>query len=114
MNIQYWIRNVHKPLIMILLIAGLSWLYSCRDEYYYDDEEPEWLGESIYDYLKQEGVYTYYVRLIDDTEYTATLAKTGSKTLFVVKDEDFEAFLRDNPWGVSSYEELSQTQKNLS
>lgn len=96
----------------LVLLLGL-WFVSCNDEYYYDEVEPEWLGESIYDYLDQDGNYTYYVRLIDDTGYKATLEKTGSKTLFVVKDEVFEAFLRDNQWGVSTYDELSQTQKNL-
>jgi len=83
------------------------------DDYYYDDREPEWLGASIYDYLKENGNYTNFVKLIDDVNYTAVLEKTGSKTLFVADDEAFGRFYNNNPWGVSGYEGLSLAQKKL-
>ena len=38
----------------VFLLAGIFWSTSCRDEYIYDNEEPEWLGASIYDYLKEQ------------------------------------------------------------
>lgn len=86
-------------------------LMSCKDEYIYDDTAPENLGESIYDYLKDEGHFTYFVRLIDDLEYSEVLAKTGSKTLFPADDESFERFLQNNEWGVARYEDLTVSQK---
>ena len=86
---------------------------SCREDYYLDEKEPTWLGESIYEFLDEEGTYTYFVRLINDLDYTEVLSKTGSKTLFVVDDATFEAFFANNAWGVSSYDELSDSHKKL-
>ncbi|MBQ8423458.1 MAG: fasciclin domain-containing protein [Coprobacter sp.] len=86
-------------------------LSSCKDDYEYDDKEPDNLGASIYDYLQENGEFTYFVRLIDDLEYRETLSKTGSKTLFPAKDEAFARFFESNPYGVSNYDELSPAQK---
>jgi uncharacterized surface protein with fasciclin (FAS1) repeats len=87
-------------------------MISCEDEYVYDDKEPEWLGASIYDYLKEDGNYTYYVKLIEDAEYTSILSKTGSKTLFVTNDDAFERFFDDNIWNVLGYDDFTDAQKN--
>lgn len=99
----------------LLLPAMVSCLLytSCREDYYLDEEEPTWLGESIYDFLKEKGTYNYFVRLIDDLDYTEVLSMTGSKTLFVVDDATFDAFFADNEWGVSSYEQLSESHKKM-
>lgn len=75
------------------------------------EQEPEWLGASIYDYLKNDGHFNTYVRLIQDLNYTEVLSKTGSKTLFVANDSAFNEFYKNNEWGVSSYEQLSLAQK---
>ena len=99
-------------LLVIVLIGGL-WLISCKDEYAHYDVEPEWLGESIYDYLKTNGDFSHYAQLIDDVGYTAILSQTGSKTLFAADDEAFERFFQDNPWGVTGYNGLSLAQKKL-
>jgi uncharacterized surface protein with fasciclin (FAS1) repeats len=89
-------------------------MVSCKDEYLYDNKEPEWLGASIYDYLKSNENYTYYTRLIEDVEdYKEVLSKTGSKTLFVADDKAFEEFFKNNRWNVSSYNNLNLTQKKL-
>ncbi|MBN2698749.1 MAG: fasciclin domain-containing protein [Bacteroidales bacterium] len=96
-----------------ILLAGSVWLVSCNDEYAHYDIEPEWLGASIYDYLKTEGTYSYFSRLIDDVGYTEILSQTGSKTLFVADDAAFERFFQDNHWGVTSYDNLSMAQKKL-
>ncbi len=96
---------------MVTLFAGLALFASCidnEDEYV---EEPTWLGASIYDYLKSNGNFTYYVRLIEDLDYKEVLSLTGSKTLFVAKDSSFNEFFKNNAWNVSSYEELSLDQK---
>jgi uncharacterized surface protein with fasciclin (FAS1) repeats len=77
------------------------------------DEEPEWLNDNIYDFLKKEGRFTNYVRMIDAVEdengskYSEILQKTGSKTLFVATDEAFNAFYAGNPYGIHRFEDFS-------
>ncbi len=109
-----WFRTSQKRYLLItcILISSALWMVSCKDDYMYDDTEPEWLGASIYDYLKEDGNYTYYVKLIEDAKYTSVLAKTGSKTLFVANDAAFERFFNDNSLGVSGYDDLTADQKN--
>ncbi len=116
---QTMIKRIRKQLSLYLatamiLLTGMLITISCKDEYPYDDSEPEWLGASIYDYLKSHENYSYYVRLIDEVEdYKSVLSKTGSKTLFVADDAAFNEFFKSNPWNVSSYEDLDITQKKL-
>ena len=94
------------------VVAAMLLTTSCREDYFLDEEEPGWLGASIYDYLKSQGDYKYYVKLIDELKYDEILAKTGSKTLFVVNDATFEDFFNsENAWNVSSYEQLTYDQK---
>ena len=81
---------------MLPVVATMLLATSCREDYYLDEEEPTWLGESIYDFLNEDGKYTYFVRLIEDLDYAEVLAKTGSKTLFVVDDATFDAFFKSN------------------
>ena len=97
--------------LLMPMLVSVMLCVSCREDYFYDEQEPEWLGESIYDFLVEEGKYTNFIRLIEDLNYKDVLQRTGSKTLFVVDDTTFAAFLRNNEWGVSSYQELSQMQK---
>jgi len=78
-----------------------------------DDKEPDWLGESIYDYLASKDNFTNFVRIIEDLKYKDVLSKTGSKTLFVADDAAFDRFYQHNNWGVSRYEDLTLAQKNL-
>ena len=112
MNIKQKIQWKQMLIIGVVIISS-CFVVSCKDDYYYDDREPEWLGASIYDYLNEDGSYTYFVKLIDDVGYTPVLQRTGSKTLFVAKDDAFERFFQDNIWGVSSYDKLSLSQKKL-
>lgn len=96
-----------------LLLGAMApaMLTACKDDYFYDDKAPDNLGESIYVYLKDNGNFTYYTRLIDDLEYDEVLSRTGSKTVFAADDESFERFFQKNPFGVRSYEELTLAQK---
>ena len=98
-------------LLMPMLVSAVLCFTSCREDYILDEQEPDWLGESIYDFLAGEGKYSYYVRLIEDLNYKDVLQRTGSKTLFVVDDATFETFFQDNPWKVGSYEQLDSVQK---
>ena len=103
---------------VVLLLFSMVWtsvcLVSCKDEYDYDDKEPDFSGAgftSIYDFMKEDGNFTYFLKLIDDYGYTEVLSRTGSKTLFPARDEAFERFFQNNLYGVKSYEELTHAQK---
>ncbi|MBN1186201.1 MAG: fasciclin domain-containing protein [Bacteroidales bacterium] len=113
MNKGFWKQCLRLVLAVSLQLIVCFGFVSCKEEYYYDDKEPEWLGASIYDYLKANGNYTYYTQLIEDVDYTSVLAKTGSKTLFVANDEAFERFFKNNTWGITSYNDFSLGQKKL-
>ena len=98
-----------------LVCLGLA---SCSQDYVVDEETlPPGLGESIYGELKNpkslDGTFNTYIRLIDDLGYTEVLGKTGSKTIFPANDAAFEEFFRDgnNRFGVTSYDQLTQSQK---
>ncbi len=93
-------------------------LVSCKKDYIVPEGElPSWLGESIYKELQQssnlEGTFTTYCNLIDDLGYKEVLSKTGSKTIFPANDEAFARFFAggNNKFGVSSYAELTRSQK---
>ena len=98
-----------------LLCLGLG---SCSKDYVVPEGElPSWLGESIYKELQQssqlDGTFSTYCRLIDDLGYKEVLSKTGSKTIFPANDEAFARFFAggNNKFGVSSYEQLTHSQK---
>ena len=87
-------RKVFLGLSLAVICGGF---FSCHDRYDLDEEGnfPSWLGESIYDQLKNpnpevlSGTFNNYVRLIDDLGFAETLGKTGSKTVFPANDEAF-------------------------
>jgi hypothetical protein len=95
---------------MALLAVGA--LQSCDKDILVG--QPEWLGNSIYERL-QEGIdgdsFNYTLRLIDDLGQKEVLSQTGSKTLFVASDEDYDKWFASNSMGVHSYDELSIAQK---
>lgn len=74
----------------------LPLLNSCKDEYIYDNETPDWLGDNIYSYLESSGNYTSYLALVQDLGYEETLRRTGSKTMFPATDETFADYFREN------------------
>lgn len=94
--------------LLLLCVAAQS----CKDEYFYDDVEPDWLGASIYNYLEEQGNFTLFLKVIDDLDYAEVLSKTGSKTLFAANDEAFLKGIKD-AWGLSSYDQLSPAQKKI-
>lgn len=111
MKNAFWKQIIRSTLFIPLVIFGTVLTNSCKDDFYYDDGEPEWLGASIYDHLQSLKTYTTYIQLIDDVGYTEVLSKTGSKTLFVADDEAFNRFYQRNAWGVTGYNQLSLAQK---
>lgn len=103
--------HLNRWWLLVPVLVSAIMCVSCREDYYYDEREPEWLGESIFDYLVEQQKYTTYVKLIQEMGYQDVLEKTGSKTLFVVDDETFDEFFQDNRWGVESYADLTVQQK---
>jgi uncharacterized surface protein with fasciclin (FAS1) repeats len=111
---NYFKKSFYRPdKLLILLVLGLTILASCTSDYYYDKKAPTWLGASIYDYLKSDGHFTNYVKLIDDLGYTEVLRLTGSKTLFVANDSAFVEFYKSNDWNVKGYSSFTLAQKKM-
>lgn len=93
------------------MMAAFGLLSSCDNK---DLEgQPEWLGNSIYERLQEDGHFTTTLHLIDDLNYAQVLKQTGSKTLFVTDDDAFNKWFQNNLWGVHSYGQLSTAQKKL-
>lgn len=109
--------NLNRKRIIVLSLFCVSLcslcFTSCKDEYFYDEREPDFLRGNIYDYLDESGEFTYFVRLINDLNYKDVLQKTGSKTLFPAKDEAFKRFFETNTDGIRSYDMLSPAMKRL-
>lgn len=82
-----------------------------------EEEKPEWLGESLYDELKNpkslQGTFGTYLRLVEDMDYAKVLSTTGSMTIFPANDEAFATFFANgnNQFGKSNYEELTTSEK---
>ena len=74
-------------LIACGLLMGVWSLQSCKDEDLILTGQPEWLGNSIYERLQEDGNYTITLRLIDDLNQKEVFSHTGSKTLFAANDE---------------------------
>ena len=94
-----------------LMMAGAMLITSCKDGVL--TGQPEWLGNSIYERLQEEGNYQTVMKLIDDLGQHDVLAHTGSKTLFAADDSAYGVWFRNNSWGVKSYGDLSLAQKKL-
>ena len=95
------------------LLMGVWSMQSCKDDDTLLTGQPDWLGNSIYEQLSNDGNYTTVLRLIDDLGQHEVLSHTGSKTLFAANDSAYNAWFGHNDWGVSRYEQLSTAQKKL-
>ncbi len=104
--------KVGKYISMACLLFVCATVQSCRDEYYYDDREPDFLGASIYEYLEEKGEFTLFMKVIEDLNYKEVLSKTGSKTLFVANDSAFLKGIKEE-WGIESYEQLTPAHKRI-
>ncbi len=104
----------NRLLVGSAMVVASFGVFSCSDKYDLDSDsaQPQNLN-SVYGYLEGQGNYTTYLRLINDLGQAEVLRQTGSSTLFAADDEAFARFFADNPWKVTSYENLSFAQKNL-
>lgn len=118
MNYRFF--DLSKKALIVVCLALVGGVFSsCTDDYDLDDKDnyPSWLGNSIYDELKNPnpdvltGTFTNYLRLIDDLGMAEDLAKTGSLTVFPANDEAFARFYANNKWGVTKYEDLTLAMK---
>ncbi len=104
--------KVGKYISMACLLFVCATVQSCRDEYFYDNREPDFLGASIYEYLEEKGEFTLFMKVIEDLDYKEVLSKTGSKTLFVADDEAFLRGIKEE-WGFDSYSQLTPAHKRI-
>ena len=108
------VRQGRKMAVVVCgLLMGAWSLQSCKDEDILLTGQPDWLGNSIYERLQEDGNYTTLLRLVDDLGQTEVLRHTGSKTLFAANDSAFQQWYGNNSWGVGRYEQLSLSQKKL-
>jgi uncharacterized surface protein with fasciclin (FAS1) repeats len=112
-------KTTLKNIFCVLLFSVFALFYSaCQDDYYYNDKEPDktLVGNSIYDWLSDDGHFTNYLRIVESVQdagvnYTEVLKTTGTKTVFVADDAAFEAFFADNPYGIRKFEDFTTAQK---
>ena len=93
--------------VLILFFVLLLFSYSCEQEritYYENKNNTE---ESIYQILKKDGRFTYYIKALDLTEFAALLDNTGSFTAFPPTDDAFTAYLSERS---KSFESLSKEE----
>ena len=108
-----------KLICFSLFCVGLLTACVDKNEEVDADSMPSWLHGSIYETLQNpqsnglEGTFSYYLKLADDLNYKETLSRTGSKTVFPANDSAFVRFFQNNKWGVTSYDQLTQSQKKL-
>ena len=108
------VRQGRKVAIAVCgLLMGAWSLQSCKDDDILLTGQPDWLGNSIYERLQEDGSYSTLLRLVDDLGQTEVLRHTGSKTLFAANDSAFQQWFGHNSWGISRYEQLSAAQKKL-
>ncbi|MDL2222616.1 fasciclin domain-containing protein [Bacteroidales bacterium OttesenSCG-928-M11] len=113
-------KTIRCVLFMFLFALSGFYFVSCEDPYIYNNEEPKWLGSSIYDHLNEskDRTYTYFLDIINSVEddgikYSDVLKRTGSKTLFVADDAAFEAFFKDNEYGITKFSDFSASMKRM-
>jgi uncharacterized surface protein with fasciclin (FAS1) repeats len=112
------LKRIIKCILGAYLLGLSAFFPSCSDwidDYEMNDHEPDYLKASIYDYLKNDGNFTYFTRIIDMVEedgikYSEVLGRTGSKTLFVANDDAFREFFQNNEYGIRRFEDFSVTQ----
>lgn len=111
MNKKHY-SKVGKYISMACLLFVCAMVQSCRDEYFFDDTAPDFVGPSIYDYLDGQGNFTYFLKVVDDLDYDEVLDRTGSKTLFVADDVAFMKGIKEE-WGFDEYSQLTPAHKRI-
>lgn len=111
MKCKHLTFGITRSAFAIGLVVGALSLQSCKDDLL--TGQPSWLGNSIYEELKNQGNYQYTLRLIDDLGLTEKMSHTGSLTIFVADDATYDNWFKNNKWSVRSYDKLSTAQKKL-
>ncbi len=106
-------KKAWRGLTAAAVLSACLMNFTACSKYDLDEVDPEGWGGSIYAYLQEQNSYTTTIRLIDDLGMSEVLAKTGSKTLFVANDDAYNRFFASNKWGVTSYDQLSTSQKKM-
>jgi len=111
-------QNAMKKISLYVFLFFCTSLFfvACEDPYPYNDREPDYLGESIYDYLEQNGNFKYYLQIVNSvqdagTNYAEVLKRTGTKTIFVADDKAYDAFFSSNSLGIRNFDDFTDAQK---
>ena len=113
------VRHSRQVAFALCGLLMIDWSFqSCKDDDAILTGQPDWLGNSIYDRLKEDPdgqQYTTLLRLIDDLGQAEVLRHTGSKTIFAADDDAFNRWFNNgnNKWGVKNYEALTKAQKSM-
>lgn len=111
------VRHSRQAALALCGLLMSTWsLQSCKDDDDILTGQPSWLGNSIYEQLKEDPdgqSYTTLLRLVDDLGQAEVLRHTGSKTIFAADDEAFQRWFNNNQWKVRSYEALTKAQKTM-
>lgn len=110
---QFVRQGRRVALVTCGLLMSVWALTSCKDDDILLTGQPDWLGNSIYERLQEEGNYTVVLRLIDELGQKEVFSHTGSKTLFAADDAAYAEWFKNNSWGVRSFEQLTAAQKRL-
>lgn len=104
MSISRLKTKAFKALCFVVICLGsLEGLNSCSDEYKYDDDDPSWLSSSIYEYLKSQGNFTNYLRLVDDLNYKCQLVPANETTGKLLTFSNLSATLHSTDPASMSY-----------
>ncbi len=102
-------RTIIKFILFFILSVTT---FSCNDEYIFLEKDPVNVdGRSLYAILKGDNRFDVYVEMLQHTDsaYIEILNRTGSRTLFVPTDDAFEQFFQNNPYGIKSVKDMSNT-----
>jgi len=89
-------KYVFYKLVLILFSILLLQCQKERDAYY---EEPDWMGKSIHETLKDKGNFDLYLELADRTDYSISLKGNGFWTVFAPVDDAMQQWLSQKGYG---------------
>ena len=124
--LKHRLSKISKAAFIMLCALFVGGTFqSCEDmfdDYSYDDGgEPSWLGESVYDFLRNNDsghTYNYYASIIDamGEQVKEEFSRTGSKTIFVADDEAFERWIMaftKRKWNCDFSREMSRSAAQM-
>lgn len=89
-------KVLFKFFLILFMILLQMQCQKDRDAYY---AEPDWIGKSIYETLKEQGRFGLYLQLADKTEYAVSLKGNGFWTVFAPNDVAVQQWMNEKGYG---------------